>query len=106
VLNSVSCSSSSSCVAVGFISLTWIPEVLTQAWDGNSWSIVSNPTSDATGQQLRSASCVSVSWCVAVGYMTVDFVSKTLVLSLTGPEPAPTTTTSASPKPVAPAFTG
>jgi hypothetical protein len=51
-------------------------------------------------------SCVSVSDCVAVGSTSTGSAYETLVVSLTGPVPPSTTTTTVSADPVAPAFTG
>jgi hypothetical protein len=52
-------------------------------------------------------SCVSASDCVAVGSTnTGNNIYETLVLSLTGPVPPSTTTTTVSPDQVVPAFTG
>jgi hypothetical protein len=56
------------------------------------WSIVPSPNAGDDG--LDSVSCVSVSKCVAVGYTSPGFGSETLVLSLTGPVPPPTTSSS------------
>ena len=105
-LNSVSCVSASDCVAVGQSFTGSAYETLVMVWDGSVWSIVSSPNA-AISNRLQSVSCVNVSECVAVGHSdTGNFVFETLVLSLTGPEPAPTTTTTAPSDQVAPAFTG
>jgi hypothetical protein len=107
-LLSVSCTSPSSCVADGFVAVSFLVyKELVMAWDGNTWVIVPNPTAAGLGPSLNSTSCVSVSWCVAVGSVYGPSGTETLVESLTGPEPEPpTTTTSAASDPVAPAFTG
>ena len=107
-LASVSCVSASDCVAVGYMdSGNNVYETLVMAWDGTVWSIVSSPNASTIFDSLASVSCVSASDCVAVGYTGAgNNVYETLVLSLTGPEPAPTTTTTAPSDQVAPAFTG
>jgi hypothetical protein len=75
-------------------------------WDGSVWSIVTSPSPGTIDDALFSVSCVSVSDCVAVGYTDTGNANQTLVISLTGPEPAPTTTTAVASDQVAPAFTG
>ena len=66
-LYSVSCTSVSSCVAVGDFYNGWL-QTLVQVWDGNSWSLQASPNSSATETNyLFAVSCVSSSWCVAVG---------------------------------------
>jgi hypothetical protein len=52
VLNGVSCSTASACIAVG---------TLTEVWDGTSWTVRSSPS------VLTSVSCTSPSACTAVG---------------------------------------
>jgi hypothetical protein len=77
---------------------------LVMVWDGTVWSIVTSPNAGTSDDALLSVSCVSASDCVAVGYTNTGNAFETLVISLTGPEPAPTTTTTvpASPTTVAP----
>ena len=107
VLNSVSCVSASDCVAVGQSFTGSAYETLAMVWNGSVWSIVTSPNAGTNSNVLKSVSCVSASDCVAVGYTdTGNNVYETLVMSLTGPEPAPTTTTTAPSDQVAPAFTG
>jgi hypothetical protein len=79
---------------------------LTMVWDGSVWSIVSSPNAGTIDDELKSVSCVSASDCVAVGYTDTGSATETLVLSLTGPVPPSTTTTTVSPDQVVPAFTG
>jgi hypothetical protein len=80
---------------------------LTIVWDGIDWSIVASPNAGTSDDALNSVSCVSASDCVAVGYTdTGNSGYRTLVLSLTGPVPPSTTTTTVSPDQVVPAFTG
>ncbi len=64
-LNSVSCTSAASCMAVG----TYVNKTLAESWDGSTWSNTP-PTVDYSHgykSQLRGVSCTSPSWCVAVG---------------------------------------
>jgi hypothetical protein len=106
-LNSVSCVSASDCVAVGRTDTGSANETLVMVWDGSVWSIVSSPNAGTSVDELNSVSCVSTSDCVAVGYTnTGNNIYEALVLSLTGPEPSSTTTTTVSPDQVVPAFTG
>jgi hypothetical protein len=105
-LYSVSCVSASDCVAVGYTDTGSAYETLTMVWDGSVWSIVSSPNAGTIDDELKSVSCVSASDCVAVGYTDTGSATETLVLSLTGPVPPSTTTTTVSPDQVVPAFTG
>jgi hypothetical protein len=111
-LYSVSCVSASQCVAVGSTFTGSAYETLVMVWNGTLWSIVSSPNAGVSSpnagsnDSLSSVSCVSVSDCVAVGYTRTGSVYQTLVLSLTGPVPPSTSTTSPSPDQVVPAFTG
>ena len=67
VLASVSCTSSTSCMAVGVRATSQTAEVLIEEWDGSSWSIGSNTGSYG----LFGVSCVSAEDCVAVGSLGV-----------------------------------
>ena len=106
VLSSASCVSASDCVAVGYTDTGPAYETLTMVWDGTVWSIVSSPNAGTSDDGLSSVSCVSASDCVAVGYTDTGSATETLVLSLTGPVPPSTTTTTVASDPVVPAFTG
>jgi hypothetical protein len=68
-LNSVSCTSSSVCTAVGgYVNSAGSEVTLAEVWNGSSWSVqsTSNPT-EAKGSFLNSVSCTSSSACIAVG---------------------------------------
>ena len=67
-MRAVSCSSSTSCVAVG----TAASKPFAETWNGTSWSISAppNPTG-ATAVSLKGVSCPSSSSCVLVGHYTV-----------------------------------
>ena len=110
VLSSVSCVSVSFCVATGNQYSGSANLTLVEQWDGTSWSTVTSPNPGTTANSLGSVSCVSVSFCVATGFQdsgsTNQPLFKTLVVSLTGPVPPTTTTTTVAPEPVIPAFTG
>ena len=66
-LNSVTCLSASSCVAVGSTSQGGLGQTLVMSWDGSTWSVVSSPNSGQSGNALNSVSCVSATNCVAAG---------------------------------------
>jgi hypothetical protein len=107
VLQSVSCTSETSCVAGGYLAVSFFgTEMLVQTWDGDTWSTLPNPTSGATGDRIDGASCVSGSWCVGVGMKAGGM--QTFAVSLTGPEPEPepTTTTTTPTDEVIPTFAG
>lgn len=70
VLSSVSCASSTSCMAVGyyFNSTVGHYETLTEQWDGSSWTTKSSPNrTGATISMLGGVSCASATSCLAVG---------------------------------------
>ena len=59
-LNSVSCTSSTFCIAVG-------TEI--ESWDGTAWTVVPSPSpSGSTGSGFYGVSCLSATNCTAVGY--------------------------------------
>jgi hypothetical protein len=70
-LNSVSCSSSRACTAVGDYRTSQSGQptlTLAERWDGRSWSIQPTPTPTGKhGGVLRSVSCPSSQACTAVG---------------------------------------
>ena len=113
-LSSVSCVSSSFCVAVGNYNNGSAGQTLVEVWDGADWTVMASPSPGTGSNNLSSVSCVSASFCVAVGNYNNGSAGQTLVVSLTDPEPVPntttlppsTTTTLSSPGKVVPAFTG
>jgi len=81
-LTSVSCTSTTSCVAVGNYYSTsngGSTESLIESWDGSSWSdSVSPPSNNLT--YLNGVSCTGIDNCVGVGYSFVyPDTTKTLV---------------------------
>jgi hypothetical protein len=78
VLDSVSCTSTSFCVAVG----SWANDTATlvESWNGSTWSVVPSPKAPASPELLTGVSCVSASFCVAAGY----YYTSTLVESWNG----------------------
>jgi len=66
----VSCKGPDWCMAVGYSATGPFPAylVLTEAWNGRSWSVVSySGLPDSAFQYLNGISCVSRNWCMAVG---------------------------------------
>lgn len=66
-LTSVSCFSSSSCVAVGSTGRA----ALTEIWDGSKWRLQPSPRVGSSAQ-LESVSCSASNACTAVGYYFVN----------------------------------
>jgi hypothetical protein len=70
ILFGVSCTSATSCIAVGSYRLTDNSASLPMAeqWDGSTWTILSVPSpSDSVSANLRAVSCASATSCTAVG---------------------------------------
>lgn len=71
VLNSVSCTSPRSCVAVGNGSGTLGTATVAEVWDGKAWAAtrpIAWPAS-AANSWVDGVSCVTASYCVAAGYI-------------------------------------
>jgi len=71
-LNSVSCTSSTSCVAIGALEATTgsaVPTSAVEEWNGTTWSPLAAPAlpANATTSVFYSVSCVSATFCMAVG---------------------------------------
>jgi hypothetical protein len=67
----VSCPRASYCVAVGAYNANDVVRVLTELWNGTSWSVVPSPgPHGAVSSMLTAVSCLSASHCVAVGSYT------------------------------------
>jgi hypothetical protein len=72
VLNSVSCTTPSSCEAAGEVGGSNGEETtMAESWDGSAWTIqsISGP-STTQGSQLTGVSCTSAASCTAVGWYT------------------------------------
>jgi hypothetical protein len=79
-LSGVSCTSSTSCVAVGSWGDQSSPQTLVEQWDGTSWSIVTTPSpAGALGDALSGVSCTSATSCHAVGNFFDASTTRTLV---------------------------
>jgi hypothetical protein len=78
VLRSVSCTSRSSCLAVGSTSSITLTgdsagSTLVEHWDGAAWRMVATPRGGlGRTASLESVSCLSPSACMAVGSFTVN----------------------------------
>jgi hypothetical protein len=84
-LAGVSCTSTSSCAAVGQFTSGGTTQTLAEAWNGSTWSIQATPNpSGATGSQLNGVSCRSASSCAAVGQFTSGGTTQTLAEAWNG----------------------
>ncbi len=87
-LRSISCASTTSCVAVGSYKETKAqPEKpLAQSWNGSTWSTLSvpSPAEGAQGVGLRGVSCTTASACTAVGSYYLEGKQRTLAGSWNG----------------------
>jgi hypothetical protein len=72
-LSGVSCSSATSCTAVGsfsYVDSNGVPDLvatLTEIWDGTGWSVEPTPSAGDTFDALGGVSCWSSQACMAVG---------------------------------------
>jgi hypothetical protein len=77
-LDGVSCSSATSCTAVGQYTKSGLRETLAEHWNGTEWSIQNTPNpSGGTYNKLNQVSCTSSTECTSVG--SYDNSSQTLV---------------------------
>ena len=67
-LDGVSCTSATSCMAVGSFNTGTADRNLAEAWDGSSWSMVPVPSTTSYINGLLKVACSSASACTAVGY--------------------------------------
>jgi virginiamycin B lyase len=68
VLNSVSCTSTTNCFAVGLGDATGQNQPLAEQWNGTHWTIVPTPAPANGGEGvLNAVSCTSTTNCLAVG---------------------------------------
>jgi hypothetical protein len=69
-LTAVSCTSATSCTAVGFSVSTSdaTTQTLAEYWDGSTWTVQPTPNPSTSSNQLLGVSCTSVNRCTAVGY--------------------------------------
>ncbi|MDA8399633.1 MAG: hypothetical protein M0008_06240, partial [Actinomycetota bacterium] len=86
-LSSVSCASSSFCVAAGHYFTGAADQNLLLTWNGSTWSLdsaASLSTSSSQSNFLSGVSCVSASFCVAVGQYYNGTVNQNLLLTWNG----------------------
>lgn len=90
ILESVSCTSSSACTAVGnyyYYSGKYIRATLVERWNGTGWSIQSSPNPGTTYSRLSGVSCSSSIECIATGsYVTGSETEATLAERWDGTE--------------------
>ncbi len=80
VLESVSCTGTSFCVAVGYYYTGTVNQTLIEQWNGTAWSIVASANSSATqSNELKGVSCTATTFCIAAGYFAPSSYSQNLV---------------------------
>ena len=79
VLNGVACTSSKSCVAVGFDRPATVDQTLAETWNGTVWSVVVSPDLGDSDNGLSAVSCTSSTSCMAVGAYSNGVAQQTLV---------------------------
>ncbi len=84
-LFAVTCTSSSSCVAVGSYFNAGVQQTLIEIWNGSSWLISPSPNVGAGANALSGVACTSSTSCRAVGdYSNPSNISLTLVETWNG----------------------
>jgi hypothetical protein len=78
-LAGVSCSTATSCVAVGSIAVNTTFHSLIETWDGSNWTVTPSPVASPLMYFLSGVSCVDPSNCVAVGQLLTSAIPQTLV---------------------------
>ena len=82
-LASVSCVSTTSCTAVGYVQ-NYGPDdsgaslSRVERWNGKNWSVVASPSPGATRSQLAAVACKTATSCVAVGRATNSAFERSL----------------------------
>jgi hypothetical protein len=84
VLNGVSCSSATSCVAVGYYQAASAFETLAETFDGSTWTVAASTDPSLTNDALQGVSCTSGTDCIAAGYSATEDVWQTLVENFDG----------------------
>jgi hypothetical protein len=85
MLTAVSCSSASTCVAVGDYEDGATEQTLIEQFNGSTWSVVTSPNTKSTlNNQLNAVSCPSATACTAVGSASNGVVDQTLVVAWNG----------------------
>jgi len=69
VLTSVSCVTTSFCMATGYAFNGTVFQALAEQWNGTAWSMIAIPsTSTSLDNELEGVSCVTTSFCMGAGY--------------------------------------
>jgi len=84
VLNAVSCSTATSCVAVGYYDDGGRDRALVETLTDGSWSLAAAADDTSSANVLNGVSCWSPTACEAVGYYEVGGRARTLVEALSG----------------------
>jgi hypothetical protein len=82
-LNGVACTSSTSCVAVGFEASSKY-QTLVESWNGTSWSITASSNTGGSTNGLGGVACTSSTSCMAVGDYFNGTAEQTLAESWNG----------------------
>ena len=93
ILAAVSCTSDTSCWAVGSYNTDELTATLVDAWDGTSWALVANTPNAGTDEnnELLGVACAGAGDCAAVG--DYGFEDPTLILMyVAAAAPTPTAT--------------
>jgi hypothetical protein len=76
----VSCTSSTSCMAVGYAEVSGAYQSLAEVWNGSTWTVQSVPSpAESFSSELTAISCTASNACTAVGRYSTSSVSGTLV---------------------------
>jgi hypothetical protein len=76
----VSCTSSSSCEAVGHAEIGGAYQSLAEVWNGSTWTVQSVPSPSGTlSSELTAVSCTASNACTAVGRYSTSSLEGTLV---------------------------
>jgi hypothetical protein len=72
-LNGISCSSASFCIAVGRVFKSGGDQILSEKWNGSTWSQLTSPTMGPDAfVDVNGVSCKSPTFCMAVGWFTFE----------------------------------
>lgn len=67
-LYDVSCTSSSSCIAVGSYNVSGgASRTLAESWNGSAWAVMTTPSTEGGANNLYTVACTSGSSCTAIG---------------------------------------
>lgn len=88
-LDGVSCTSSSACTAVGYLTngsgSSATQQTLVESWNGSAWKVATSPDQDSAANILSGVSCRSTQVCTAVGvYADGSGPEQTLIESWNG----------------------